>query len=153
MRWYYWTLLALVVGFALNVNVVEALVQPIEQIEQDQSNQSTHVILVSMSAEERIADYTWTLDILTGVLAVATIGLLIATAWGVFRQSRETKIVERAYIVVEPRGVIPLPSNNHGGSICPSQLTDLLVGLGFAPLSFVLLPLGWVLLPTKPMKP
>jgi hypothetical protein len=91
MRWYYWLLFAFIMGFTLEGNVVAASVQPIEQTHQAQPNQSTNEIAIGMSADDRIADYTWTLDILTGVLAVATVGLLIATAWGIFKQSRENQ--------------------------------------------------------------
>ncbi len=107
MRWYYWPLFALIMGFALGVNIVEAFVQPIEQTEQANPNQPTNKPVPSVTADERIADYTRTLDILTGVLAVATIGLLIAAAYGIFQTSRETKIVQRAYLAVDPLGVDP----------------------------------------------
>jgi hypothetical protein len=55
--------------------------------------------------ERRIADYTLALAAFTGMLAVSTIGLWIATAIGFRNQSRETKILQRAYVAVRPRGI------------------------------------------------
>jgi hypothetical protein len=55
--------------------------------------------------ERRIADYTLALAAFTGMLAVSTVGLWIATAIGFGNQSRETKILQRAYITARRRGI------------------------------------------------
>jgi hypothetical protein len=51
------------------------------------------------------------IDAFTGLLFLATVGLGIVTVWGIRNQSRETKIIQRAYLAVEPDGVRPLRSN------------------------------------------
>jgi hypothetical protein len=55
--------------------------------------------------EERLADYTWWLAVLTGVLAVSTVGLWIATGLGVRAQMKDTRVLQRAYISVNPLGI------------------------------------------------
>jgi hypothetical protein len=41
----------------------------------------------------------------TAVLALSTIGLWIATWQGIRRQSKDTRILQRAYVSVEPGGL------------------------------------------------
>jgi hypothetical protein len=55
--------------------------------------------------DRRIASYTLGLAFFTGMLAVSTIGLWIATAIGFRNQSQETKILQRAYITARRRGI------------------------------------------------
>jgi hypothetical protein len=55
--------------------------------------------------DRRIADYNFALAVVTGVLAVSTVGLWIATAIGFRNQSQETKILQRAYITAKRRGI------------------------------------------------
>lgn len=57
------------------------------------------------TADDRLADYTLALDWLTFVLALATVGLGIISAVGIKIQVRDTRILQRAYIAVEPRGI------------------------------------------------
>jgi hypothetical protein len=54
-------------------------------------------------------DKTWDdpVAFFTFVLSISTIGLWIATALGIRSQSRVTRILERAYLAVEPAGVGP----------------------------------------------
>jgi hypothetical protein len=59
------------------------------------------------SAEDRIADYTLSLAWLTAVLAASTIGLWIVTWCDSRRRSEELRIIERAFIGVEPGGIRP----------------------------------------------
>jgi hypothetical protein len=58
-----------------------------------------------IATDKEIARYTWWLAVLTGLLAVSTVGLWIVTAWGVRNQRRETEIIQRAYVSVEPNGL------------------------------------------------
>jgi hypothetical protein len=53
----------------------------------------------------------------TFVLSVSTIGLWVATAIGIFNQSGETQIIQRAYISVEPDGLHP---HAKGGACTPT---------------------------------
>ena len=52
-----------------------------------------------------VAYFTLWLVGFTAVLAFSTIGLWIVTAWGVRNQRRDTEILQRAYIAVEPAGL------------------------------------------------
>jgi hypothetical protein len=45
------------------------------------------------------------IDVFTGLLFIATVALGCVTAWGIFNQSRETKILRRAYLSASPRGL------------------------------------------------
>jgi hypothetical protein len=54
------------------------------------------------------------LDVFTGVLAFATIGLGVISICGIRNQSRETRIIQRAYVSADPRGIEPL-ENQTGG--------------------------------------
>jgi hypothetical protein len=47
------------------------------------------------------------IDVFTGLLFVATVGLGIITVYGIKNQSRETRILQRAYISAEPGGISP----------------------------------------------
>jgi hypothetical protein len=73
----------------------------IERQEATQTHQETKNEATRISAEERIADYTWWLTWLTGILAGSTVGL-----WGVtyftLRHGRETAERQlRAYLSIE----------------------------------------------------
>jgi hypothetical protein len=57
-----------------------------------------------------VAYFTLWLVAFTGVLAVSTIGLWAVTAWGVRNQRRDTEILQRAYLNVEPGGIAPYTS-------------------------------------------
>jgi len=63
------------------------------------------------AACDPVAYFTLWLVGFTGVLAVSTIGLWGVTAWGVYRQQRDTEILQRAYLNVEARGVSPAIGN------------------------------------------
>jgi hypothetical protein len=56
--------------------------------------------------------WEWTTDdpvaVYTLVLAISTIGLWIVTWRGIRGQSRETRILQRAYLSVEPAGIHPI---------------------------------------------
>jgi hypothetical protein len=52
-----------------------------------------------------VAYFTLWLVGFTGVLAASTIGLWVVTWRGASNQSKDTRILQRAYIAVEPRGV------------------------------------------------
>src|SRR5258708_2217137 len=53
--------------------------------------------------------WEWTTDdpvaVYTLVLAISTIGLWVVTWRGIGNQSRETRILQRAYLSVEPEGI------------------------------------------------
>jgi len=49
-------------------------------------------------------------DLLAMLLVGATMGLGGVTAWGIYSQRRETKILQRAYLTVEPLGINPFIS-------------------------------------------
>ena len=51
------------------------------------------------------------IDVFTGFLFVATVGLEIISAHGIRNQSRETRIIQRAYLAVKPLGVQPMRSD------------------------------------------
>jgi hypothetical protein len=60
----------------------------------------------------------------TAVLAISTIGLWIVTALGVRNQRRETEILQRAYLSVEPGGIkMPYDRGDrvHGYVICRNR--------------------------------
>jgi hypothetical protein len=65
----------------------------------------------NVSAEERMADYAFALDGLTGVLILATIGLGVVSSIGIRNQSRETRIIQRAYVAVRSLGINPFLSD------------------------------------------
>jgi hypothetical protein len=113
MRWYLVFLASIAIVFILGGFSELSIEFPVQKEQQAQTNSSAKTPAVGMSPDERIADYTLTLDILTGILAMATIGLLIATVIAVRRQTKDTKIIQRAYIVVEPQGIIPLHTVSH----------------------------------------
>jgi hypothetical protein len=50
------------------------------------------------------------LDVYTGALAVATILLMFVTALGIRNQSKDTRIIQRAYLTVSPAGIEPFRS-------------------------------------------
>jgi hypothetical protein len=74
---------------------------------QPTSENESHDIAETKKADDRLARYTLWLTIFTGFLAVSTIGLWWVTWRGVRNQIRDTQILERAYVVVEPNGIIP----------------------------------------------
>jgi hypothetical protein len=64
------------------------------------------------ATNERIAEYTRGLYIVTAILAgatvllvIATVGLGIITGRGIRNQSEQTRVIERAFISVEPGGI------------------------------------------------
>jgi hypothetical protein len=57
------------------------------------------------TTHDPVAFYTSVLAVFTGVLSISTIGLWIVTARGVRNQTRDTEIVQRAYVSVEPGGL------------------------------------------------
>ena len=71
------------------------------------SSDKTHKVSPSEEANDRIATYTLWLAIFTGALGVATIGLWVTTIFVGWNQSRDTRLLQRAYIAVAPRGVLP----------------------------------------------
>lgn len=71
------------------------------------AEQKPEYVSAAEQANERTAQYTFWLTIFTGVLAASTIGLWIVT-WRVGRrQAKDTRILQRAYLSVEPFGVNP----------------------------------------------
>jgi hypothetical protein len=66
-----------------------------------QSDQRTEHGGAGLSAEERLADYTWWLVAFTFVLSASTIGLWIVTWLASRRQAREIKQVERPFVFIE----------------------------------------------------
>jgi hypothetical protein len=63
--------------------------------------------ILNKTWDDPVAFFTFVLAIFTGVLSLSTIGLWIATARGIHAQSRETRILQRAYLNVEPAGIEP----------------------------------------------
>lgn len=62
-------------------------------------------VATKKSADERIAEYTWWVAFYTLALAVSTIGLWTVTWLTGRRQSKELRIVQRAYVSVLPGGI------------------------------------------------
>jgi len=62
--------------------------------------------------DRRIAAYTLAVAAFTAILALATIALGAVTAIGIRNQSRETKILQRAYITARRRGIEILGDGN-----------------------------------------
>lgn len=59
------------------------------QTHNERADNATDGVSEAMSPDERIADYTLALDLLTGVLAISTIGLWVVTYNGTRNQSRD----------------------------------------------------------------
>ena len=57
------------------------------------------------TTHDPVAFYTFVVALFTGVLGASTIGLWIVTARGVRNQARDTEILQRAYVSVEPAGI------------------------------------------------
>jgi len=57
------------------------------------------------TTHDPVAFYTSVLALFTGILGASTIGLWIVTARGVRNQRRDTEIIQRAYVSVEPNGI------------------------------------------------
>lgn len=88
--------------FAIGFVVASSIYKPQKQ-EQQAAAEHPATVGRDSSADERIADYTLALAWLTGVLAVSTVGLWVVTWRSGVKQSRDTRIIERAYInVVTP---------------------------------------------------
>jgi hypothetical protein len=86
--------------FAIGFVAASSLPPPKGGVQQQNSSEHPNKEDTKGAAEERIADYTWWLAILTGVLAISTVGLWIATIF-TLRHSRETaKRQLRAYLSV-----------------------------------------------------
>ena len=75
------------------------------------SNYQTETENKNVSAEERLADYTLALDGLTLVLVVATIGLGIVSYVGIRNQTKDTRVLRRAYLGTEVRGLRVINGN------------------------------------------
>jgi hypothetical protein len=78
---------------------------PPQSTEQSQPHSADDHKRSKEATEERLADYTWWLALLTGALAVSTVGLWVATGIGVRVQIKDTRILQRAYLSVNPLGV------------------------------------------------
>jgi hypothetical protein len=74
---------------------------------QEADSDKSFVAFWRWTTHDPVAFYTFVLAALTGVLSVSTIGLWIVTWRGVRSQSRDTEILERAYLSVEPGGLSP----------------------------------------------
>lgn len=119
-RWLVWPLFAAIMGFALGGSVFWGLYGPnsaIQQVSQATEHQPTDHEAKSKKEEtdEALAYYTLWLMVFTGVLAAATLGLGGAT-FGLYltgekqigliqQQAADTRILQRAYISVEPGGI------------------------------------------------
>lgn len=68
--------------------------------------------LATPGADDRIADYTLWLMVFTGALGVATIGLWFTTYIGIRNQSRDIRVLQRAYLAIESGGIDPLLRND-----------------------------------------
>lgn len=96
------------------------------------------------NAEERIADYTYVLMWFTGVLAVATIGLILATHYLGERADRGLRTLERPYV-----GVHILTNNlkdaiAHTAPIAPWPHVDfIIVNRGKTP-AFIVNSMAWL---------
>lgn len=69
------------------------------------SKQEAEHFAGSNSTDERLANYTLALAIFTGLLAISTVGLGYVTWRGIRNQSRETRILQRAYLTALLGGV------------------------------------------------
>lgn len=67
--------------------------------------ESKHDGFWDKAADDPVAYFTLWLVGFTGVLAISTIGLWVVTGRGIGIQARDTRILQRAYIAVEPRGI------------------------------------------------
>ena len=114
MRWYYWPLFALIMGFALGGSFEATYFKPIQNsvtIEHnDKAQQSTNQENEKRCEERQFwprtfcdptANFTLWLAGLTGILAVFTVGLWFVTL-GIFRDSKQSaERQQRAYVMVE----------------------------------------------------
>lgn len=57
--------------------------------------------------DAQIAEYTWWLALLTAALVLATVLLGVVALSGIIRQTKDTKIANRAYLSVAPLGIEP----------------------------------------------
>jgi uncharacterized protein YpmS len=102
--------LLLAVCIALSIALFVSVVAPFqppqhEQQQQQSANPGADQKSTKIATEERIADYTWWLAWLTGVLAFSTIGLWVATIL-TLRHSRETAERQlRAYVSFELKSI------------------------------------------------
>jgi hypothetical protein len=69
------------------------------------SNNQAETKNKNVAAEERLADYTLALDGLTFVLVVAIIGLGIVSYIGIRNQTKDTRVLQRAYLGTELRNL------------------------------------------------
>jgi hypothetical protein len=67
----------------------------------------TLAVLLDKTWDDPVAFYTLVLAVFTFILGASTIGLWVSTAKGIRNQSRDTHILERAYLSVEPGGFGP----------------------------------------------
>jgi hypothetical protein len=72
----------------------------------------TLAAILDKTWDDPVALFTFVLAVFTGVLGISSIGLWIVTAKGIRNHARDTQILGRAYLDVEPAGPEPqrLPS-------------------------------------------
>lgn len=79
-----------------------------EKAEHDQKSKTFEemlAVILDKTWDDPVAFFTFVLAVFTGVLGISTIGLWIVTAKGIRNQARDTQILERAYLTVEPAGI------------------------------------------------
>lgn len=108
-----WVCFAAVMGFAVGGSFISAIA-PISEVEKQRCYQGADAghykadeckTFWERSTTDPVAFYTLGLFVFTGVLAVSTAFLWDATQQAAVRQSDETKILQRAYLSVEPEGI------------------------------------------------
>ena len=119
-----WTLFAAVMGFAFGGSFVWAIDYPNSQSTYSQPNQSTEAAanyqdkpnktLWQRTTEDPTAFFTLWVAAFTFILAASTIGLWVETRLASRKQSREMRILQRAYLAVGAGGIDPLdwPGNS-----------------------------------------
>jgi hypothetical protein len=126
--WFVGAIFGLLMGFALGgsfywgaygPNITQAVSDTITQDSAGGSHSDADVR--KERADEALARYTYWLMLLTGIVALATFGLVVATVFVYVtgekqltlienlteRQTSDTRVLQRAYITVLPRGVAP----------------------------------------------
>jgi hypothetical protein len=98
---FFWPLLAVLIGFALCGNPAA---QPQPPPQPQHAFWEALTIVLNKTWDDPVAFYTFVLAVFTGILGASTIGLWIVTAKGIRNQARDTEILERAYLSVDPGG-------------------------------------------------
>jgi hypothetical protein len=131
-RWLIWPVFCLVMGFVLGGSCFWGVYGPnlttkdVETIQQHSTTAPEDAKPQSGKADEALALYTFWLTILTGLVALATCGLVAATLFLYFtgekqlvllrdlttQQANDTRVLQRAYVSVLPRGIAPYLSTN-----------------------------------------